>query len=62
MPLDDSQLDVRNMTKYLTEKALNYKPALYKNCNHYLRRQAMERRVTIGSLANAVVDSQDLLG
>jgi len=29
---------------------------------HYLRRQAMERRVTIGSLANAIVDSQDLLG
>jgi len=29
---------------------------------HYLRRQAMERRVTIGVLANVVVDSQDLLG
>ena len=29
---------------------------------HYLRCQAMERRVTIGALANAIVDSQDLLG
>ncbi len=29
---------------------------------HYLRSQAMERRVTIGALANAIVDSQDLLG
>ncbi len=29
---------------------------------HYLRRQAMERRVTIGVLANVIVDSQDLLG
>jgi len=29
---------------------------------HYLRCQAMERRVTIGILANAIVDSQDLLG
>ncbi len=29
---------------------------------HYLRGQAMERRVTIGALANAIVDSHDLLG
>ncbi len=29
---------------------------------HYLRRQAMERQVTIGVLANVVVDSQGLLG
>ena len=29
---------------------------------HYLRRQAMERRVTIGSLASVIVDTQELLG
>ena len=29
---------------------------------HFLRRQAMERRVSIGALASAVVDSQELLG
>ncbi len=29
---------------------------------HYLRRRAMERRVTIGALANVIVDSQELLG
>lgn len=29
---------------------------------HYLRRHAMERRVTIGALANVIVDSQELLG
>lgn len=29
---------------------------------HYLRRHAMERRVTIGTLANVIVDSQELLG
>lgn len=29
---------------------------------HFLRRQAMERRVSIGTLASAVVDSQELLG
>lgn len=28
----------------------------------YLRRRAMERRVTIGALANVIVDSQELLG
>jgi two-component system, response regulator / RNA-binding antiterminator len=28
----------------------------------YLRRHAMERRVTIGTLANVIVDSQELLG
>lgn len=28
---------------------------------NYLRRQAMERRVTIGAVANAIVDSHDLL-
>jgi len=29
---------------------------------HYLRCHAMERRVTIGALANVIVDSQELLG
>lgn len=29
---------------------------------HYLRRQAMERRVSIGAIATAIVDSQNLLG
>lgn len=29
---------------------------------NYLRRQAMERRVTIGAVANAVIDSFELLG
>ncbi len=28
---------------------------------NYLRRQAMERRVTIGAVATAIVDSYDLL-
>ena len=29
---------------------------------HFLRRQAMARRVSIGTIANAVIDSQELLG
>lgn len=29
---------------------------------HFLRRQAMERRVSIGSVANALIDSQEILG
>lgn len=29
---------------------------------HFLRRQAMARRVSIGAIANAVIDSQELLG
>ncbi len=29
---------------------------------NYLRRQAMERRVTIGAVASAIIDSHDLLG
>ena len=29
---------------------------------NYLRRQAMERRVTIGAVASAIIDSYELLG
>ena len=29
---------------------------------HFLRRQAMTRRVSIGTIANAIIDSQELLG
>ncbi len=59
--LDENLRSMRSVERakqiLMTNKGMSEEEAY-----HFLRRQAMERRVSIGTLAMVVVDSQDLLG
>ncbi len=59
--LDDNLRTMRSVERakaiLMQSRSINEEEAY-----HYLRRRAMERRVTIGALANVIVDSQELLG
>jgi len=59
--LDDSLRTTRSVER---AKALliRLKNLSEEEAYNYLRRQAMERRVTIGAVASAIIDSYDLLG
>lgn len=59
--LDES---LRTMRSVERAKALliRVKNVTEEEAYNYLRKQAMERRVTIGAVANAIIDSHELLG
>ena len=59
--LDES---LRTMRSVERAKALliRLKHVTEEEAYNYLRKQAMERRVTIGAVANAIIDSHELLG
>ena len=57
--LDDNLISVRNIerAKILLMERMNLNE---NDAYQHMRRQAMERRVTIGSIASAIVDAQEL--
>lgn len=57
--LDDNLISVRNIerAKILLMERMNLNES---EAYQHMRRQAMERRVTIGSIASAIVDAQEL--
>jgi AmiR/NasT family two-component response regulator len=59
--LDDN---LRTMRSVELAKAIlmNVKNMTEEEAYHFLRRQAMERRMSIGTLASAIIDTKDLLG
>ncbi|MDQ6437526.1 ANTAR domain-containing protein [Mesorhizobium sp. LHD-90] len=59
--LDDSLRTTRSVER-AKSLLIRVKKVSEEEAYNYLRRQAMERRVTIGAVANAIIDSYDLLG
>lgn len=59
--LDDSLRTTRSVER-AKSLLIRVKNVSEEEAYNYLRRQAMERRVTIGAVANAIIDSYDLLG
>lgn len=62
--IDKLDENLRSMRAVERAKALliRMKDVTEEEAYNYLRRQAMERRVTIGVVANAIIDSHELLG
>ena len=57
--LDDNLISVRNIER--AKILLMERMSLSENeAYQHMRRQAMERRITIGSIASAIVDAQEL--
>ncbi|MBO6902787.1 MAG: ANTAR domain-containing protein [Rhizobiaceae bacterium] len=61
--IDKLDENLRSMRAVERAKALliRMKDVTEEEAYNYLRRQAMERRVTIGAVANAIIDSHELL-
>ena len=59
--LDDNLRTMRNV-ELAKSVLMKVKSMTEEEAYHFLRKQAMERRVSIGTLASAIVDTQELLG